>query len=70
MSSALCSNLSREDFLAWAEGQDARYEFDGDRPVAVTGGTNNHGGFLIDRRDTGRIARDAAVLATRPASAD
>jgi Uma2 family endonuclease len=29
-------------FLAWAAGQDARYEFDGIRPVAMTGGTANH----------------------------
>ena len=35
--------MSREDFLAWAESQPARYEFDGNRPVAMNGGTNNHG---------------------------
>ena len=35
--------MSREDFLLWAEGQEGRYEFDGVQPVAMTGGSNNHG---------------------------
>ena len=35
--------MTREDFLAWAEGQEERYEFDGFQPVAMTGGTNNRG---------------------------
>jgi Uma2 family endonuclease len=43
MSVALRRTMTREDFLAWAEGQEGRYEFDGFQPVAMTGGTNNHG---------------------------
>jgi Uma2 family endonuclease len=31
-----------ERFLTWAETQDQRYEFDGVRPVAMTGGTARH----------------------------
>ncbi len=35
--------MTREEFLSWVEDQDGRYEFDGFEPVAMTGGTNNHG---------------------------
>ena len=31
-----------ERFFAWAEAQDARYEFDGSQPVAMTGGNAGH----------------------------
>lgn len=31
-----------ERFLAWAEAQDHRYEFDGTRPVPMTGGSARH----------------------------
>ena len=31
-----------EEFLAWAGGQEGRHEFDGTRPVAMTGGTARH----------------------------
>jgi Uma2 family endonuclease len=34
--------MSRDEFFAWAEAQDARYEFDGFGPVAMTGGTVRH----------------------------
>ena len=30
------------DFLHWEERQELRYEFDGERPVAMTGGTQHH----------------------------
>jgi Uma2 family endonuclease len=43
MNVVLRRTMTREDFLAWAEGQEERYEFDGFQPVAMTGGTNNHG---------------------------
>jgi Uma2 family endonuclease len=33
---------SLADFLAWEERQEQRYEFDGTRPVAMTGGTLEH----------------------------
>jgi Uma2 family endonuclease len=34
--------MSLGDFLAWEERQTLRYEFDGFRPVAMTGGTAAH----------------------------
>jgi Uma2 family endonuclease len=34
--------MSREQFFDWAEVQDARHEFDGFEPVAMTGGSVNH----------------------------
>jgi Uma2 family endonuclease len=43
MSSALPKPWTTDQFLAWAEIQDMRYEFDGTAPVAMTGGTVNHG---------------------------
>ena len=43
MNVALRKPMTREEFFIWAEGQDGRYEFDGFQPVAMTGGTNNHG---------------------------
>ena len=35
--------MTREEFFQWAEAQEERYEFDGERPVAMPGGTNAHG---------------------------
>ena len=35
--------MTRDAFLHWAEIQRERYEFDGFQPVAMTGGTRNHG---------------------------
>jgi Uma2 family endonuclease len=35
--------MTQTEFLDWAQAQDGRYEFDGFRPVAVTGGTGGHG---------------------------
>ncbi len=34
--------LGLDDFLAWERGQELRYEFDGDRITAMTGGTLEH----------------------------
>ncbi len=39
--------MTQEEFFAWVPPDDLRYEFDGFRPVAMTGGTGNHG--LISR---------------------
>jgi Uma2 family endonuclease len=47
MSAHLRRTMTRDEFLIWAESQEKRYEFDGFEPVAMTGGTNNHG--LITR---------------------
>ncbi|MGE0225799.1 MAG: Uma2 family endonuclease [Acetobacteraceae bacterium] len=42
MSMALRQPMTLADFLAWEERQALRYEFDGFRPVAMTGGTSEH----------------------------
>jgi Uma2 family endonuclease len=34
--------MTRGEFLAWAQTQGARYEFDGFQPVAMTGASVNH----------------------------
>ena len=34
--------MTRDQFFDWAEAQDARYEFDGFAPVAMTGGNLDH----------------------------
>ena len=34
--------MTRDQFLDWAEAQEARHEFDGFAPVAMTGGNLNH----------------------------
>ncbi len=36
------ARMTRETFFDWAQTQDARYEFDGFQPVAMTGGSINH----------------------------
>jgi hypothetical protein len=42
MSVALRKPMTLAEFLAWEERQELRYEFDGFRPVAMTGGTLRH----------------------------
>lgn len=42
MSASLKRAWTRDEFFAWAEAQEERYEFDGDEPVLMTGGTFNH----------------------------
>jgi Uma2 family endonuclease len=37
-----------ERFLAWEERQELRYEFDGFRPIAMTGGTAGHDAIQIN----------------------
>jgi Uma2 family endonuclease len=56
--------MTREDFLAWAERQEERYEFDGFQPVAMTGGSNNHG--IITRNLHGHLFN---LLRGRPCQA-
>ena len=43
MNVALRRAMTQEEFFAWAERRDGRYWFDGFQPVAMVGGTNNHG---------------------------
>ena len=42
MNVALRKPWTPEHFLAWAETQEERYEFDGIQPVAMTGGNKRH----------------------------
>ena len=42
MNVALRKPMTLEQFLAWEERQELRYEFDGFQPVAMTGGTAAH----------------------------
>lgn len=42
MNVALQQQWTVEKFLAWEERQELRYEFDGIRPIAMTGGTFEH----------------------------
>jgi Uma2 family endonuclease len=42
MNVALRKSMSLAEFLAWEEGQELRYEFDGIQPVAMVGVTRAH----------------------------
>jgi Uma2 family endonuclease len=42
MSLAVSKPMTLAEFLAWEERQPLRHEFDGSRPVAMTGGTRAH----------------------------
>ncbi len=42
MSTALRRPMTLDEFLAWERRQELRYEFDGTRAVAMTGGTVEH----------------------------
>ncbi len=42
MTLALRKIMTQQEFFTWAEAQDARYEFDGVQPVAMTGGSLRH----------------------------
>ena len=42
MNIALQKPWTLDEFLSWEEKQELRYEFDGFRPVAMTGGTLEH----------------------------
>jgi len=42
MDTALHKRWTQEEFFAWAETQDGRYEFNGFEPVAMTGGSLKH----------------------------
>jgi len=48
MSTALRKPMTPEEFLAWEERQELRYEFDGFQPVAMTGGTATHAAIAIN----------------------
>jgi Uma2 family endonuclease len=42
MQLALPKPMTRDEFLAWENRQELRYEFDGFQPVAMAGGTASH----------------------------
>jgi Uma2 family endonuclease len=46
MDAALRQTMTIEEFLAWEDRQELRYEFDGFQPVAMTGGTAAHAAIL------------------------
>lgn len=53
-------SMTQDEFLDWVQRQEGRHEFDGYRPVAMTGGTRNHariilnlGASLLSRLDVG-----------------
>src|ERR1700733_3563646 len=59
--SAALKPMTIEEFLTWEERQDGRYEFDGVRPMAMTGGTLAHeiigGNLRAELRDRLRGSR-------------
>ena len=63
MSVAVRRPMTLQEFLAWEERQELRYEFDGFAPVAMTGGTDAHEGIgsrlrtLLDSRLIGKPCR-------------
>jgi Uma2 family endonuclease len=48
MSVALQRPMSLDEFLAWEERQELRWEFDGFAPMAVTGGTAAHSAIQLN----------------------
>ncbi len=50
MGSAARKPMTLAEFLAWEERQELRYEFDGFRPVAMTGGTAAHDRITLNLR--------------------
>jgi Uma2 family endonuclease len=48
MSTALRKPMTLEQFLAWEERQELRYEFDGFQPVAMPGGTYVHAAIQVN----------------------
>ncbi len=48
MNVALHKSMTLEQFLAWEERQELRYEFDGVQPVAMTGASFVHAAIQIN----------------------
>lgn len=48
LGAALQKPMSLDEFRAWAEQQELRWEFDGFEPVAMTGGTVAHGQIQLN----------------------
>ena len=48
MSIALQNSMTLDEFLAWEEKQELRWEFDGFAPMAMTGGTAAHSAIQLN----------------------
>ena len=48
MSFAVSKSMTLAEFLAWEERHPVRHEFDGVRPVAMTGGTRAHASIQVN----------------------
>jgi Uma2 family endonuclease len=48
VNASLPRTWTQERFFAWSGHGDARYEFDGERPVAMTGGNVNHSAITVN----------------------
>jgi Uma2 family endonuclease len=48
MNIALRKPMTLEQFLAWEDRQELRYEFDGFQPIAMTGGTAAHAAIQVN----------------------
>ena len=48
MTSALREPMTKDEFLAWEERQELRYEFDGVQAIAMTGGTYEHDAIQVN----------------------
>ena len=48
MNVAMRQGMTVQEFLAWEERQEMRYEFDGFSPVAMTGGTIRHDSISLN----------------------
>jgi hypothetical protein len=71
MNVALRKPMSRQEFFAWAEAQDERYEFDGFQPVAMTGDNLGHSsvaGNIIQQLRNRLAGKPAGRSALTPVS--
>ena len=66
MTVALRTAMSLDEFLAWEERQEPRYEFDGVRAVAMVGGTAAHARITLNIAFAlrGRLPSGCAVYAS------
>ena len=48
MSQLQTKTMTPEEFLAWEATQEPRWEFDGNQPVAMTGGTDAHAAIQVN----------------------
>ncbi len=68
MNAPFAKPWTQAQFFAWAAGQEGRWEFDGFRPVAMTGGTVNH--HLIGQNVIAALRARLRGSGCRPFGAD